>query len=102
MDQQENILNQIEKIKNDLDQLQTQLENEKVYGKEQHGLVTTIVNGKGEVIDFEFDSGMVDIEFKKAIIQSINNGLKKARQLEKKQKQKIANGISIPDMPDLF
>ena len=67
MEEMGDILNKIEKIKRDLNNLHSRLENMTVYGKEKHGLVKTVVNGKGEVVDFEFDNGLVDKEFKEAI-----------------------------------
>ena len=97
-----NLLNSLEQIKNDLNDLQKKLKTEKVYGKEKHGLVTTVVNGEGQIVDFKFDNGMVDKEFKVAIIQSINDGLKKAEQLRKEKKQEIVGEIGIPDIPGIY
>lgn len=93
---------QIKKLKNDLQTMETELEKETVQGKENHGLVTTIVNGKGEIVDFQFKQGIVDKEFKLALITSINDGLKKAKNLQKEKKQKIAGNFPLPEMPDIF
>ena len=102
MENMGDILNKIEQIKRELNDLHSQLENMTVYGKEKHGLVRTVVNGKGKIVDFEFDNGLVDIEFKEAIITSINDGLKKAQQLEKEKKQEIIGDVDIPDIPGIF
>ncbi|MFW5976755.1 MAG: YbaB/EbfC family nucleoid-associated protein [Bacillota bacterium] len=102
MEDMDNILNKIEQIKKELDNLYSNLEEIKVSGKEKNGLVKTIVNGKGEIIDFEFENGLVDKEFKDAIIESINNGLEKSRELKKEKKQKIIGEVDIPDIPGIF
>ena len=98
----DNIMNRIEEIKKELNNLQEKLKTEKVYGKEKHGLVRTVVNGKGKILDFEFDNGVVDKEFKEAIIDSVNDALEKAEKLEKEKKQKIVGNIDVPDVPGLF
>ena len=102
MGDMDNIMNRIEEIKKELNNLQEKLKTEKVYGKEKHGLVRTVVNGKGKILDFEFDNGVVDKEFKEAIIDSVNDALEKAEKLEKEKKQKIVGNIDVPDVPGLF
>ncbi len=102
MDNMENIMKRVQNIKKELNQLQETLESMKVYGKEKHGLVTTVVNGQGKIVDFEFDNGVVDKEFKDAIIQSINDGLNKAHKLEKEKKQEIIGDVQLPDLPGLL
>lgn len=102
MQDRENIMNQIESIKTELEKLQNQLGEERVYGKEDYGLVTTVANGRGKIIDFKFNEGVVDRDFKKAIIKSINDALEKAEKIEKEQKQKIIGDIPLPDIPGLF
>ena len=102
MDDMNNILDKIEKIKKDLKDLEDKLETLTVYGKEKHGLVKTVVNGKGKIVDFEFTNGVVDKEFKEAIISSINDGLNKAKNLEKKEKENIIGDIDLPDVPGIL
>ena len=102
MGDMDNIMNRIEEIKKELNNLQEKLKTEKVYGKEKHGLVRTVVNGKGKILDFEFDNWVVDKKFKEAIIDSVNDALEKAEKLEKEKKQKIVGNIDVPDVPGLF
>ncbi|MFW6309172.1 MAG: YbaB/EbfC family nucleoid-associated protein [bacterium] len=102
MEGMNNVSDQITKLKKELEKLEAQLKERKVYGKENHGLVTTVVNGQGKIVDFEFNEGVVDEEFKKAIIDSINDGLERAKRLKKKKKQEIIGDLQIPDMPGLF
>ena len=102
MREMQNILESIEKIKKEMAQLQEKLKTQTVSGKEKHGLVTTIVNGQGEIVDFQFSDGVVDEEFKIAIISSINDGLQKAHRLQKKEKENIVNQVNLPDIPGLF
>ena len=97
-----NVLNRIEQIKKELKELQGKLGDMEVCGEEERGLVKTIGNGKGKILDFVFANGIVDEEFKKALISSVNNALDKAKELEKEKKQEIIGNIQMPDIPGLF
>lgn len=96
------MVDQIKKVKSNLQRLQQELEEETIHGKENYGLVTTVVNGKGEIIDFKFKEGIIDKEFKNALIDSINDGLHKAKKMQQEKKRKIAGDIPLPDLPDIF
>lgn len=104
LEDMDNILNKIESIKKELDNLNSNLESMKVYGEENRKLVKTVVNGKGKVVDFEFENGLVDKEFKEALIASINDGLEKAKKLEKEKKQEIIGDVDVdlPNIPGIF
>jgi len=102
MNNMENILDKIEKIKTELNDLQQKLESKKIQETDQQDLVTTVVNGKGKIIDFKFQNITIDENVKKALINSVNNALDKAKMLEKESKQKIVEEVDVPDVPGLF
>lgn len=102
MEDMDNILNQIERIQRELRELQNKLKDMEVKGTEKNGLVTTIVNGKGKIIDFDFNNGIIDQKFKEALLESINNGLEKAKQLEIEKKREIIGDVDMPDIPGLI
>lgn len=102
----DNILGKIEDIKNKLAQIEEELKNSSVEGTDQNNFVTTTVNGKGEVKDYNFTFELITSlsrdEFVLAIVQATNNALKKAKKLEAKKKKEIVGDVNIPDMPGLF
>ncbi len=98
----ENILDKIEKIKNELHNLQKKLESKKIQETDNQNLVTTVVNGKGEIINFKFQSNTINENVKKGLIESTNRALEKAEKLEKESKQKIVEEVDVPDVPGLF
>ena len=102
MNNMENILDKIEKIKTELNDLQQKLESKKIQETDKQDLVTTVVNGKGKIIDFKFKNITIDENVKKALINSVNNALDKAKVLEKESKQKIVEEVDVPDVPGLF
>ncbi len=102
MENMDNILERIQKIKEEMINLQQDLKEMYVYGEEEKNLVKALINGKGKVLDYEFKTENVDNEIKKAIIKATNDGLQKATQLEQKKKQEIIGDVDIPDIPGLF
>ncbi len=97
----DNILDKIEQIKTDLNNLQQKLEAKELQADDEHNLVTTIVNGKGKILDFNFTKN-IDIETKNALIESVNKALEKADKIERESKQQIVGDIDVPDVPGIF
>ena len=103
MDNINDILNQIETIKEKMNRLQEELTNIQVYGEDENSLVRAISNGKGKILDYEFsEKGEIDTKKKKALIEATNNCIKKAKELEAEKKQEIVGNVNIPDIPGLF
>lgn len=102
----ENIMEQIENIKNNLNKIQKELESTKVTAEDEKGIVTAIVNGLGEIIDYEFNSDSLEVieigKLKKAFVQASNAALEKAKKVEKDRKKQLVGNVNIPDIPGLF
>ncbi len=102
MEDMEDIIGRIKRIKEELIKLQQNLKKMYVYGEEDKNMVKVKVNGKGKIIDIEFFTKNINNNFKKAIIKATNNGLQKADKLEQNKKQEIIGDVDIPDIPGLF
>jgi len=102
MDNMEDIVGRIKKIKEELIKLQQDLKEMYVYGEEEKNLVKVVVSGKGEVSDLEFTGKNINNDLKNAIIKATNDGLRKANKLEQNKKQEIVGNVDIPDIPGLF
>src|SRR6056297_853756 len=102
MEDMEDIIGRIKRIKEELIKLQQNLKKMYVYGEEDKNMVKVKVNGKGKIIDIEFSTKNINNDFKKAIIKATNNGLQKADKLEQNKKQEIIGDVDIPDIPGLF
>lgn len=103
MEDVDNVLDQVERIKKGLQELQKDLKSMKVKGKDENGTTTVIVSGEGKILDFKFDSPIETLnkETKNALIEATNNGLEKAKKLESEKKQEIIGDIDMPDIPGL-
>jgi len=101
-----NLLGQIEIIKKRLAGIQEELKLMTVEGKDEDNLITAVVNGKGEVINYQLNTGFMDVikqeKLIKALIEATNDGTGKARELESKKKEELLGEFNIPDIPGLF
>lgn len=106
MENMNNILSQIEEIKNKLRNLQEELKSITVENNDENNIVTTIVDGTGKITDFKFNLEVIDSidhkDFITALVNSANNAVAKAKQLEKDKKKAIVGNVNIPDVPGLF
>lgn len=102
----DNILGQIELVKQRLRKLQEKLKSTTVEGEDENNLITAIVSGSGMVIDYKLNTKVMEAinqaQLVKALVESTNNGLKKAKELEIAKKQEILGEFNISNIPGLF
>lgn len=100
------IITQINNIKKGMAALEKELEEITVEGSDSNGFITSIVNGKGVILDYRFNPGQISSIKKdnliQAVVEATNNALKKARELEGSKKKEIIGEVNIPDIPGLF
>ncbi len=103
MEDIDDVLGQVEKIKKGLEKLQKNLKTMEVKGKDESENITAIVSGKGKIIDYKFaiNVNTLNNEIKDALVEATNEGLEKAKKLESEKKQEIIGDIDIPDIPGL-
>lgn len=101
-----NILGQIELVKQRLRKLQEELKSTTVVGEDENNLITAIVSGSGKVVDYRLNTKVMEAinqaKLIKALVESTNNGLKKAKELEIAKKQEILGEFNVPNIPGLF
>ena len=102
MDDMDNILNQITMIKKRLNQLENELSEIDLRADDDNGLVSIVVNGKGQMVDIHFHDEEISKESKNALIEAVNRGQEKAQQTRADKKQEIVGDVNIPDIPGLF
>ncbi|MTI61439.1 hypothetical protein GM661_16900 [Iocasia frigidifontis] len=106
MNNMDDIMGQIAVIKQRMNQLQEELKKTKVNGSDDDKIITVIVSGSGQVIDYEFDLKKIEIfdqeKLIKSLIEATNRGLTAARELEAKKKKEIVGTVDIPNIPGLF
>ena len=99
----DNVLEEIEKIKNGLKESEKDLKEIKIEATDSRELIKTEFNGKGELLNISFLSSDISAEeLKPILIESVNNGLEKVKELKTERKQKVLGNIELPDIPGLF
>ncbi len=91
------LMNQARKMKEQMAKVQDQLKERVVEGTAGGGMVTTFVNGGGEVVGIKLKKDVVDpddIAMLEDLIQvAVNDGLKKANELSEEEMGKVTGGM---------
>lgn len=102
----DNVMEQIAYIKDKMNNLQQELESLTVKGQDKEGIITAVLTGSGQVIDYEFKADQMEVynlaEIKEALVTATNDGLKKAAQIQREKRKAIVGNLNIPDIPGLF
>lgn len=97
-----NIMGQIEKIKNNMEKSQSQLKDLRVTGSDENGQVEVIFDGKGEVLDFKLNGDKLNEDLSYALVEATNDGFKKVKELQMEKRQEALGGIDMPDIPGII
>jgi DNA-binding YbaB/EbfC family protein len=91
------MLKQAQQLQKRLEQLQDELMEKRVEGTAGGGMVTVVVNGKGEMVDVKIDPEVVnpdDVEIlEDLIVAAANQAREKAQELAQEEMGKITGGI---------
>ncbi len=97
---------QIEDMQKKMAEMDNNLKERVVEGSAGGGMVKAFFNGLGEPLDIKIDETILeenDPEFlQEMILAAVRQGLKKAEDLEESEKKKIAGGLPIPGMENMF
>jgi len=105
------MLKQAQELQKKMEQLQDELLEKRVEGSAGGGMVTAVVNGKGDMVDVKIDPETVDPDdveiLEDLIVAAVNQAREKARQLAQEEMSKITGGIMPQGMggmklPGLF
>ena len=91
------MLKQAQQLQKKMEQLQEELLEKRVKGSAGGGMVTAVVNGRGEMIDVKIDPEAVDPEdveiLEDLIVAAVNQAREKAQQLAQEEMRKITGGM---------
>jgi len=91
------MLKQAQELQKKMEQLQDELMEKRVEGSAGGGMVTAIVNGRGEMVDLKIDPEAVDpadVEIlEDLIVAAVNQAREKAQQLAQEEMRKITGGM---------
>ncbi len=96
------LMQQAQRMQRDLAKLQEDLKERAVEGRAADGAVTVVATGDQTIASVKIDPKLVDPDdvetLEDLIIVATNNALDKARELQKKESEKITGGLSLPGL----
>ena len=101
-----NMMKQVQKMQEDMQNLQADLESREYEVSAGGGMVTVKINGKREVLNIDIKPDIVDpddIETLSDIITAaVNEAIKKVDATSEAEMSQITGGLNMPGMPGLF
>jgi DNA-binding YbaB/EbfC family protein len=97
------IMKQVQKMQAKMEEVQAQLEDERVEGSAGGGMVKVVANGKQEIVEVKIDKEVVDPEdvemLEDLIVAAVNQAQQNAQELASEKMSEITGGMKIPGMP---
>ncbi len=96
------LLKHAARIKEKIADLQAGLQNLRVEGSSGGGMVTAVVNGKGELLELRIEREVVDPAdvpmLQDLIVAAVNQATKNSRDAIQAEMSKLTGGIKIPGL----
>ena len=97
-----NILKQAQKMQENMQKMQEELESKELEASVGGGAVTVKVNGKKEVLDITIKPEVVDPDdiemLQDLVLSAVNQALKSVDDMQANQMSKVTGGMNIPGL----
>jgi DNA-binding YbaB/EbfC family protein len=94
------IMKQAQRVKAEMERLQTEAAAKTVEGSAGGGMVVVVANGKGEILSVRIDREAVrgdDLEMLQDLVTAAaNDALRKAREVLAQEFSRLAGGLGLP------
>ncbi len=94
------IMKQAQRVKAEMERLQTEAAAKTVEGSAGGGMVVVVANGKGEILSVKIDREAVqgdDLEMLQDLVTAAaNDALRKAREVLAQEFSRLAGGLGLP------
>jgi nucleoid-associated protein EbfC len=95
-----------QRMQQDLQRAQSDLEQKRVEASAGGGMVTAVVNGRLDLLELRIDPTCVDPKdvgmLQDLVVAAVNQALTKAKAMAQAELAKVTGGLSVPGMPQLF
>jgi hypothetical protein len=99
------VMKQVQKMQARMQELQEELENERVEGSAGGGMVKAVVTGKGDLKEVKIDPEVIkegDIEMlEDLIVSAITQAQENAQQKQQETMSELTGGLNIPGLGNL-
>ncbi|RPI10986.1 MAG: YbaB/EbfC family nucleoid-associated protein [Zetaproteobacteria bacterium] len=96
------LMKQAQRLKAEMDRIQTEAATKAVEGSAGGGMVTVVANGKGELLSLKIDPTAVREEdldmLQDLIVAAVNDALRKARELLAQEVSRLTGGFGLPGL----
>lgn len=96
------LMKQAQRLKAEMERIQTEAATKTVEGSAGGGMVTAIANGKGELLSVKIDPAAVRDEdldmLQDLIVAAANDALRKARELLAQEVSRLTGGFGLPGL----
>jgi DNA-binding YbaB/EbfC family protein len=96
------IMKQAQRLKAEMDRLQAEAATKTVEGSAGGGMVTVVVNGKGDLLSVKIDPEVArgeDLEMlQDLVVAAANDALRRARELLAQEVSRLTGGLNLPGL----
>jgi hypothetical protein len=96
------IMKQAQRLKAEMDRLQAEAATKMVEGSAGGGMVTVVVNGKGDLLAVKIDPEVArgeDLEMlQDLVVAAANDALRRARELLAQEVSRLTGGLNLPGL----
>ncbi len=96
------IMKQAQKMKAQIDRIQSELADRTVDASSGGGMVTAKVNGRNELVSIKFEKDVVDPEdiemLEDLVVAAVNEAMRKVQEMMQEEMGKVTGGMNIPDL----
>ena len=100
------LLSQAKQIQEKMARIQEGLKTKMIEASAGGGMVTVKVNGESQLLSLKIDPEVVNAEdvemLEDLIVSAVNEGLRQAREMMSEEMAKVAGGLNIPGLSQMF
>lgn len=100
------LLSQAKQAQEKIARIQKELKTKVIEASAGGGMVTVKVNGEGQLLSLKIDPEVVDTKdvemLEDLIISAVNEGLHQAKEIMSEELARVAGGLSIPGLSEMF
>lgn len=102
----QSMIKQAQKMQEDMETLQADLDQREYEVKAGGGVVTVKINGKMEILSIDLEPEVVDPEdietLSDLLVAGVNEAIKKVTSINNEEMGKVTGGLNLPGMNGLF